>query len=495
MPHITAENVERVVYFISNGAGLAINDLDNDGDLDLILGNLLGPNQIFWNEGAMNFRSDLLFQGSARAITTVDIDGDSWLDIVYTARVGDIRALRNRGVQVQSRQRNGDANQFVADRLLGVDAFAYAINWRDLDADGDLDLVSASYDAALEKQLGKTAMSESKLAGVYVYRREDGRFVATKLADAAQALTLELLDIDLDGEHDILVGNDFDIPDMVWLSRRVEQGELNRLLQWKAVEPFTTTTFSTMSFDVGDVNNDGQLDLFAADMHPYSTASEIIDQWQPVLDTIPQDHPADDPQRMVNMLQIRQPSGLLVDEAAARGIDASGWSWSAKFGDLDADGHLDLYVVNGMMAREIFNHLPNDELVEENQVFRNDGHGYFVPQEKWGLNSRFGGRSMSMADLDNDGDLDIVMNNLRAPSQIFENQLCQGAHLLVDLRRPTAQNTHAISGYLSGDPSRVHFGFPPESVLIGLEIHWPDGERSYIEQTDKNVRLWIERTD
>jgi len=496
LPHQTAAAVERIGFFISNGAGLAVNDLDNDGDLDLVLGNIFGPNQIFWNEGDWQFSAEVLFEGSTRAITTVDVDADGWLDLVLTARNGRIHYWHNQ------------RGRFEQDQLPALQASAYSLDWADLDQDGDLDLVTASYDASLEKQniLYKSGATETKsnLAGVWLYTNEAGSFVGTRLASEAQALTLQLTDLNEDGRADILVGNDFDLRDYVWLAG--DHG-------WQATDLFATTTMSTMSFDAGDINNDGRWEIFAADMHPYSDTPEIMNQWQPVMDNMPHLMVEGDPQHMANVLQVRHDDGHYVNTAGSSGIEATGWSWSSKFGDLDQDGFLDLYVVNGMQAFDNFSHLPHDELIEENQVYRNDGHGNFVPVTNWGLNSTYGGRSMSMADLDGDGDLDIVVNNLGDPAQIFENQLCQGSSLLVDLSWPNSQNTVAVgatltlrtstgdyrrkvkvtSGYLSGDPSRIHFGLPLGSQIEALEVTWPDGEVSTVEQVEANSLVLIER--
>ena len=277
LPHVTAAAVDRVAYFISNGAGLAANDLDQDGDIDLVLANLFGPNHIFWNEGGWHFRPEVLFQGSARAVTIVDVDGDGWLDIIFTMRIGSIRFWRNTSTGNQ-----GNVDQFAEERLPGIQGYAYAMNWGDLDADGDLDLVTASYDASLEKQLGEYALQASGQAGVYVYENESGSFVPTRLTTRSQALALQLFDVDRDGRLDIIVGNDFDVPDQVWLSK---------LAGWELSSPFPITTHSTMSFEAGDVNNDGSLELFAADMHPYSVAPEIMNQWQPVYLTAQYDFP------------------------------------------------------------------------------------------------------------------------------------------------------------------------------------------------------------
>ena len=490
LPHVTGTAFERVTYFTSNGAGLAVGDLDNDGDEDFVLANLLGPNQIFWNEGGWQFRPQLLLDGSLRGLALVDVDGDGWLDITATSRSGILLYWRNRGGE-------DSALPFTSEqkpaRLQGVDGFAYSLQWGDLDADGDLDLVTASYDASLEKQIGRRALDATDQNGVFVYKNNNGSFLSTRLASRAQGLALHLQDLNGDRRPDILVGNDFDVRDIAFLGQR--NGG------WLATEPFATTTFSTMSFDSGDLDNDGQMELFAADMHPYSEDPEIMSQWLPVMETMPPPSPEDGPQVMANVLQERQ-GDAWSDQAEAWQIPFSGWSWSAQFGDLDQDGLLDLYVVNGMTAMEIFRHLPGDELVEENQAYRNDGGNRFTPATEWKLNSTAGGRGMSMADFDGDGDLDVLINNLRSPSQLFENQLCSGKSLLVDLRHFGNGNSralgaelllhtstgvyrrsvHATGGYLSGRSARQHFGMPLESSIIALEVRWPDRVVTLIDE-------------
>jgi hypothetical protein len=248
-------------------------------------------------------------------------------------------------------------------------------------------------------------------------------------------------------------------------------------------------------------------------MHPYSDAPEVMAQWQPVIDSMTHELVEGDVQQMANVLQVWNGTGGVVNTADPHGIAATGWSWSSQFGDLDQDGFLDLYVVNGMQALDNFSHLPNDELIEENQAYHTDGLGHFLPWPQWGLNSIYGGRSMAMADFDGDGDLDIVINNLQDPAQLFENQLCLGQNLLVDIRWPGSQNPYTIgatlilhtttgdyqrviqtsSGYLSGITTRIHFGFPASSELTSLEIVWPDGERSVVEDLQKGNLVRIER--
>ncbi len=505
LPHVTGTTFERVTYFASNGAGLAIGDLDNDGDEDFVLANLLGPNHIFWNQGGMEFRPQVLFDGSLRAVALVDVDGDTWLDITATSRSGSVLVWHNAGG-------TGAELPFPTDqrpaRLPGVEGYAYSMQWADLDRDGDLDLVTGSYDASMEKQIGRRALDASNLGGVFVYTQtDDGYFEAERLASQAQALALHLLDADGDGLLDILVGNDFDTQDLLLLA--TADGH------WRSAAPFARTTFSTMSFDADDIDNDGSLELFAADMHPYSEESGIMRQWEPVLQTMPPPDPAHAPQAMANVLQIRTGDGGWVDRAPEWGIPYSGWSWSAQFGDLDQDGFLDLYIVNGMTAQELFSHLPNDELVEENQAYRNEAGRRFVPEPTWNLNSTAGGRGMGLADLDGDGDLDALINNLRAPARIFENQLCSGQSLVVYLSQVGSGNTRALgaevrlqtstgvyrrqvqaaSGYLSGRSPALHFGLPEGSEILALEVRWPDGTASLIggQSLQPNSRVAVSR--
>ena len=489
LPHTTTvPGGDEVRMFEANGSGVGINDLDNDGLLDVVLANHGGANTILWNQGGLVFEPAPLGDGSTRAVTIVDLDGDGWQDIVFSRVASAPNLWVNQGDR-----------QFAQEVLPGIAEPLYSINWADTDQDGDLDLVGATYDAELLTLIGAEFL-ESQIAGVYAYENTGSGFRPERLADEAQALALLLSDIDGDGRPEILVGNDFAVPDFSWTR---SEG------RWVALWPFEIMSHSTMSFDSADLNNDRRVELFSTDMKPYAGDEATMAAWEPVMTSMmDMPHEEGDPQVMANVLQ-----GIEADVAEMSGIDATGWSWSGKFGDLDLDGFLDLYVVNGMIESTIFGHLPAGELVEENQAFRNDGAGMFAVMPDWGLQASASGRGLSMADLDGDGDLDLVVNNLRSAALLFENRLCGGASLQVDLVHSGGLNPQAIgaqlvlhspvgamsreiksgSGYLSGDPARVHFGFPSGVEPERLEIKWPDGMSSEVMNPGSNLLLTVQR--
>ena len=482
----------RITNFDTIGSGLAAGDLDNDGDLDLVLANLARPGTVYWNDGALRFRAEPLATGAARGVNAIDFDGDGWLDLAFTHPAAPPSLWLNQGAAAAA---SGAAarDRFQRVARLGAGYVANAMGWADLDGDGDLDLVTGSYNSELPAVSAGFAIG----GGVAYYENRGERLALTVLAPTAEALAVLLTDLDGDALLDIVVGNDYDHPDQVFLrDPAAEHG-------WRAAPLFRATATNTMSYDAGDVDNDGRPELFAADMKPYRRDPAVTYAWERIT-ILP---PPDDVQTNENVLLI--PGGAAGaaaygNDAPARGVDATGWTWSAKFGDLDSDGFLDLYAVNGMIDSLVFGHLPGDELVEENQALRNRGDGTFEPAPQWGLGSERSGRGMSMADLDGDGDLDVVVSNMRRPSQVFENRICGGSNLLVDLRQPGTRNTHAIgaqvtltgehrgaplrllrevrsqSGYLSGDPSRLHFGIPRGAALRRLQIRWPDGTLSAI---------------
>jgi hypothetical protein len=203
----------------------------------------------------------------------------------------------------------------------------------------------------------------------------------------------------MDGRILFVVGNDFSRPDDAWVQPNGG---------WQKVAPFTDTTENTMSIDVGDVDNNGQPEIFATDMKPVDKDLATMARGLPMMNRMSHPVTSFDPQRVENSLQVRDANGHWSNQGYQRFIDSSGWSWSSKLGDLDNDGFLDIYVVNGMIAAGLFSHLPNNELVEPNMAYRNDGRGSFASVPQWGLGSLASGRGMSMADLNSDGKLDAV---------------------------------------------------------------------------------------
>lgn len=482
-----------VRQFEANGGGVAINDLDNDGDPDIVLANHAGMNTILWNDGDLTFRTEHLTHGDSRAAMIVDIDGDGWNDIFFTRTISAPTYWHNLG-----------DGTFAQEFLPDIAEPLYSVAWADLDTDGDLDLVGATYDAALLDAFGQEFLLGTG-GGVYYYENVDGVFQPERLAYQAQALTLILVDINHDDRLDIVVGNDFAVPDYIWV--KTDNG-------WETSNLFTNFSHSTMSYDFADLNNDGNSEIFSTDMKPYTNDQATVDAWQPILDSLYTNNPdPDDPQIIENVV-LQQTSDLTFNNISDRiGVDASGWSWSGKFGDLDQDGFLDLYIVNGFIEFTMFAHLDNHELVEENQAFRNINGESFERIADWNLTSTASGRGMSMADLDMDGDLDIVVNNLRAPAQLFENQLCSGRSLQIDLEWDVRHNHHQIgaqlllhtnhgtfyrdvkssSGYLSGDPTRIHFGFPSNTTIQSLEVIWTDGKHSTIAIPPQTQYMIIRR--
>ncbi len=497
LPH-NIDVTDQVAVFDGNGSGLAIGDLNNDGLPDLLLANLQGSNALFWNLGELRFRRQQLGEAPAqtRGVTIVDVDADGLLDIVLARRY-------NRPLLWHNTETDDLQQRFVAMELPGVNQPFSTITWADLYGRGELNLIGASYDTELRDHEGPIFTQRGNGVGVFIYSAHAGGYTGQRLAQQADALALASVDLNNDQRLDLIVGNDFNRRDGIWLQTDVG---------WQAAEPFAKTTENTMSLDVGDIDNSGQQAIFASDMKPYTQDTATMARWLPMMKKMSHPLSSDDPQHTENVLQVQNDQGRWQDQGYEHMVSASGWSWSSQFGDLDNDGWLDLYIVNGMIAKGLFDHLPNQELVEPNIVFRNT-HGQFVPQKDWGLDSMASGRSMSMADLDLDGDLDIVVNNMRAPAEVFENRICNGDGLLVELSWQGTNNPQAISaqlsletsagtmtrdiraasGYLSGALAQAHFGIPNGAQINSLNVRWPDGATSKLANIVPQTRVRIVR--
>ena len=234
-------------------------------------------------------------------------------------------------------------------------------------------------------------------------------------------------------------------------------------------------------------------------------------QWLPAMLKLTRPLSADDPQYIENTLQMWDGTNWQ-NTAYNLQLDATGWSWSATFADLDNNGWQDLYVVNGMKANDLLAYLPNGELSEDDLLFQtSDAKKYTITQR--GLQHTGSGRAASMVDLDNDGDLDVVVNPIDGPAQLYRNNLCGTQSIIMTLIDESSRNRDAVgavvriqspmgsqmrsvqvsSGYLSGRSTTIHFGLGTDTTVPTMHIQWPDGTYSMIDSLHSGAHYTITR--
>ena len=451
-PQLTPEfNVFNYMYFY-NGGGLAAGDFNNDGLTDLYFTANQTANRMYLNEGQLRFREVTDSAGVsgqpgwATGASVVDINQDGLLDI-YVSQVSGHLMLKGRNqLYVCQGIRNGVPvyRDEATDYGLDLQGFGTQASFFDYDLDGDLDMYQLNHSLHQKGTFGKRPLKLSEtndLAGDKLLRNDDGTFVdVTTEAGIISSvigygLGIATADIDNDGWPDIYVGNDFHENDYLYLNN--QDGTFREVL----TERMRHTSRFSMGVDIADINNDGHREILSLDMLPEdphilksSLGEDGFDVFRFKLGF------GYNPQFSRNTLQLNNGDGSFSEIGAFAGVNASDWSWGALFFDFDHDGLRDLFISNGIPRRmndiDYINFKTNSDLKfrEEFNDIRDNELGFIDKMPEIKLKNKFyvnrgnltfydasgavGGVDVSYSsssvyvDLDNDGDLDVVANNI-----------------------------------------------------------------------------------
>lgn len=542
-------NIVKYLYFY-NGAGVAIGDLNQDSLPDLFFTANQGRNQLYLNRGKLRFEEATAAAGIAptggwsTGVTMADVNGDGALDI-YVCQVGDYLTLKGRNYLYINDGKGHFSEQAEA---WGLDfrGFSTQAAFFDYDRDGDLDCYLLNHSVHSPASYGEASIRNQRdaLGGDRLYRNDGSRFVDVSAAAGiygsriGYGLGVATADFNNDGWIDLYISNDFHENDYLYFN----QG--NGTFKERIRDAVGHTSAFSMGNDAADINNDGWLDLLSLDMRP--------DQEELVKAAV-----GPDPYNIYqfklgfgyyhqysrNMLQLNQ--GVFPGSTYAQfseigelaGVASSDWSWAPLFADFDNDGWKDLFVGNGIWRRpndldylkyissaviqggaadlELAAKMPAGQVA--NAAWRNRGDLRFEPVAKtWGLDQVGCSTGAAYGDLDRDGDLDLVLNNLNAPASILANQAnaaSKKAHLQIELRE-TSGNTLALGarvsvfqgaylqiqelfttrGFQSAVEPMVHFGLRPQQPIDSIVIRWPDGSRQKLTGVKANQRLVVQKS-
>ena len=498
----------------STGAVLA--DVDGDGDLDLLVNSIGGGTRLFLNDGRGRFHenigSGLVPRGGSHSLTLADINGDGFLDLyVVNYRANTFKDSES-STKVRLRSINGQltvppehAEQYtIAPTPSGNALIEVGEPDRFYLGDGKGHFVEQAWTSGR-------------------FLDFDGKALLQPLRD--WGLSAQFRDINGDGSPDLYVCNDFFSPDRIWLNDG--QGHF-RPIPGQAVRK---TSFASMSVEFGDLNRDGYDEFMVVDMLARDHTNRMVQRSNFELEPNPwwgwpldRDGPTARPQTFRNTLQVNRGDSTFMETAYFSGMFASDWSWGCLFLDVDLDGYEDILIVNGHghdstdsdalravgLSATGLAEMRFPVLSLPHVAYRNLGGMRFEEVGKqWGFDWKGVSQGMAVGDLDNDGDLDVVINNLNMEASVLRNE-GSGRRLAVRLKGsggntqgigaklrvkggPVEQTQEVISGgrYLSGaDPLRV-FAVGGGSNLV-LEVEWRSGKRSEVRGLEGNELVEVE---
>ncbi|MCK0191048.1 VCBS repeat-containing protein [Arenibacter sp. F20364] len=537
-------NILDYLYFY-NGGGVATGDINGDGLPDIFLSGNQVKNKLYLNEGGLKFKDITQTAGVSGESTwntgaiMGDINGDGLLDIYVCAVVG----INGFNGQNELYINNGDTTftESAAQYGLDFDTYSSSAALLDYDLDGDLDLYLLNHAVHTQQSYGKAEVRNKRNAqsGDKLLRNDGGIFVDVS-ADAGiyggangYGLGIAIADFNQDGYPDIYVGNDFHEDDYYYINNG--NGTFSEQLR----NYFGHTTKFSMGSDVADINHDGWPDLISLDMLPEDEkvlkSSEGDDLTQTQILRV--ERFGYHYQYSRNMLFVNQHNTPYSETAIQSGIAATDWSWSALFGDYDQDGEQDIFISNGIPKRpndldfikfasdeQIRNKLSNTKLVDQqalnmmpsgvthNSVFKGGKDMKYKDMSGiWTVKDTLISGATAMADLDNDGDLDLITSTLNSPTALYINKTDTKASYLKLRFNYKAKNKlgigtkvfaylngglqykelYTVRGFQASSEPMLHFGFGKQNTVDSLKIVWPDKTFQVLTEVATNQTLLV----
>ena len=536
-----------------NGGGVAIGDINNDGLDDIYFTSNLEENALYLNEGNLSFREITGRAGVkgkpgwSTGVTMVDINADGLLDI-YVCKSGRLSSGHRENELFIN---NGDLTFSEKAKDYGINDASYSTQslFFDFDKDGDLDMFLLNHPIELLTPTYVLQWKRKKhpFAGDKLYINDQGYYrdvsevAGIKQNAMGYGLGVAAGDLNDDGWPDLYVTNDYIEPDYLYINNRDGTFKEQIKVATKHISNFG------MGVDIADFNNDGLLDIAVVDM----VAEDNYRQKTNMKSMNPEEfykavklgfHY----QYMFNTLQLNRGKGLFSEMGQLAGISNTDWSWSVLFGDLDNDGWKDLFITNGF-RKEFSNkdfvefkakkikHASNAgrevqmEIVKElldtlqegkisNYVYQNTANlRYLKRNSAWGIDIPSFSNGASMADLDNDGDLELVVNNIDQEAFIFKNNSREysGSNYLKIRFKGSENNPYGIGarvsleedsifqiqdnyptrGYQSSVPPLLHFGLGKYDKVTKLKVEWPDGKSQIIENIKAKTTITVKYED